>query len=281
MYFTALLQQPFGQIRHPIAAPSKLTRDQLQDEVKNSVAGAEDSAVLQCQMSSHGLELKSYTMGLARMLSFAGLDTPSLTMTSLPGATWVGPAVDDHVLLALLPAELQDLLSAVNGFILHDGALHVRGAVLAPEWHSLRAVWQGEESLSRLYPKVRADDLPFAQDCVGDQFLLRDERVLRLEAETGRVEEISPSLFDFLRDASTNPDETLSPQPLEQYQLDGGELEPGQLLHVSPPYCTLESEDGVTLRAIDAQELLRFHADFAARIRGLPSGSRIKISLRP
>ncbi len=37
---------------------------------------------------------------------------------------------------------------------------------------TLRQVWIGEDRLSRLYPAVNADDVPFAQDCFGDQFLL-------------------------------------------------------------------------------------------------------------
>ena len=83
------------------------------------------------------------------------------------------------------------ILSDANGFILHEGALHVRGVSFAPEWHSLRAAWRGPSAFHTLYESVLSTDIPFAQDQVGDQFLLRDGRVLRVSAETGEVDALA------------------------------------------------------------------------------------------
>ena len=47
--------------------------------------------------------------------------------------------MDDATLLRVLPAQLADVLRQVNGFILHGGAFHLRGACSGPLWHSLRA----------------------------------------------------------------------------------------------------------------------------------------------
>lgn len=69
--------------------------------------------------------------------------------------------------------------------------INIRGASANPDWHSLRRVWIGEDCLSQLYPDVNDDDVPFAQDCLGDQFLLRSESVLRLHGETGEVEDLA------------------------------------------------------------------------------------------
>lgn len=57
----------------------------------------------------------------------------------IPNITWSGDSVDDVELLPELPRELTAKLSEINGFIMHGGAIHVRGAALKPEWHSLRA----------------------------------------------------------------------------------------------------------------------------------------------
>lgn len=139
----------------------------------------------------------------------------------LSGITWSGPPIDDAEIAAELPRELRAVLGAVNGFILFGGALHVRGAVQDPPWHFLRHAWRGAESLAALYPALPPDDVPFAQDCVGDQFLLRGGSVLRLQAETGEVEDVGRSLFAFLERACADPEGSLSPEPLLRHRRRG------------------------------------------------------------
>lgn len=195
----------------------------------------------------------------------------------LTGVTWTGPAVDDADLLAELPDDLRRLLSAINGFVLFGGALHVRGAVREPAWHALRAAWHGPDALATLYPAVAAADVPFAQDCVGDQFLLRDGAVVRLSAETGDVEPLGVSLFDFLQRACADPGEYLGAHPLMQHLEDGGELHPGMLLHAYPPFCTRQAAEGVTLRPVPALELIRYHADLARQIAQVPDGGSFEM----
>lgn len=195
----------------------------------------------------------------------------------LTGITWTGPDVDDPELLAELPRELRGVLSAANGFILFGGALHVRGAVREPAWHSLRAHWTGANALAALYPALRADDVPFAQDCVGDQFLLRGGAVVRLAAETGEVEPLGMPLFEFLERACDDPTEFLGAHPLIQHLNEGGELQPGMLLHAYPPFCTRQASEGVSLRPVPAAELIRFHAEFARQIASVPEGEWIQV----
>jgi hypothetical protein len=195
----------------------------------------------------------------------------------LTGITWTGPAVEDPEILAELPEDLRGVLSTINGFILFGGALHVRGAVHEPDWHSLRACWRGPDALSTLFPAVAADDVPFAQHCVGDQFLLRDGIVVRLVAETGDVESLDLPLFEFLEHACADPVTVLSPQPLMQHRLDEGELAPGMLLHAYPPFCIKPSAAGVSLRAIPAGELIRAHADLARQLASVPDGTPVRM----
>ena len=194
----------------------------------------------------------------------------------LSGVTWVGPAIGDAEIVAELPGELRDVLASINGFILHGGALHVRGAVREPEWHSIRHAWRGADALSSLYPAVEPDDVPFAQDCVGDQFLLRGGRVVRLEAETGEVEDLALGLQRFLKRAAVYPDDTLGPVSLMIHLADST-LTPGMLLHVYPPFCTAEAGGDVSFRPVPAQELIRLHADFARQIAALPDGASLEI----
>jgi hypothetical protein len=121
--------------------------------------------------------------------------------------------------------------------------------------------------------------VPFAEDCLGDQFLLREGRVWRLAAETGEVESLEVGLGGFFEAVQADPVEYLSLHPLLQFQREGGRLEPGQLLAAAPPFCIQESANGVSLRAIPADERRRFLADLAAQLRDVPDGGQIDFRL--
>jgi hypothetical protein len=192
----------------------------------------------------------------------------------LDGVTYVGPPVDDAEVLAIVPAGLRDLLAQVNGFVAYRGGLHVRGACREPAWHALREVWLGPRALHRRYDALGADDVPFAQDAVGDQWLLRDEEVIRLAAESGEVDALGMSLGGFLLAAQSDPVETLGLHPLLRFQEDGGSLAPGQLLLAHPPFATKEAAAGVRLGAVPAAEALDFHAQLAGM--GLAPGDRVR-----
>lgn len=127
------------------------------------------------------------------------------------------------------------------------------------------------------HPNVQKTDIPFAQDAVGDRFLLRQDSVNRLNAETGDVNSLGMTWQVFLNAATVDPVQFLSLRPLIRFTSEGGRLDPGQLLSVYPPFCTAESSSGVSLKPIPALERIRFLADFAKQIRGLPERTKIRL----
>jgi hypothetical protein len=198
-------------------------------------------------------------------------------MIDLSTATYFGPTLNDQEALDMLPEDYREFLLQTNGCVLFGGGLHIRGFCDDPDWHSLRRAWIGDDSFHALYPEVREEDIPFAQDVLGDQFLLRAGSVVRLRAETGEIEECGIGLMALVETAAANPVGFLSLRLLQQFQADGRLLQPGELLNVYPPLCTQESSEGVSLRAVPALSQIRFLADFAAQISALPDGSRIRI----
>jgi hypothetical protein len=185
----------------------------------------------------------------------------------LTGITYQGPAIDDEALLTLLPADLAKLLRELNGWIQFRGGLHVRGACREPTWHSLRAAWLGKQAFSRLYPGIVApEEIPFAEDCAGDQFLLHDGEVTRLLAETGEREPLEVDLAGFLASVEEDPLENLGLAPLLQLEAEGGGLKPGELLAAYPPFVAQESSEGVVLKAVPAAERQAFLAELAASL---------------
>jgi len=189
---------------------------------------------------------------------------------------YLGPEIDDVEILERLPRSYRELLETVNGYVAYHGGLHVRGACLAPDWHSLREAWLGEEAIHRLFDEVSPDDIPFAEDACGDQFLVRRDVVWRLSAESGEIESMALSLSEFDAAAQADPDHFLQLGPLHQFRSEGGQLEPGQLLSVYPPFVFKESADGVSLRAISGLQRRRYLADLARQLRGAPDGTTVR-----
>jgi hypothetical protein len=186
--------------------------------------------------------------------------------------TFVGSQIDDPEILPRLPQDLAALLRETNGFVLFHGGLHVRGAVRSPAWHSLRQVMEGEDALHTLYPSVASIDIPFAEDCMGDQFLLREDSVWCLRTETGELEKTANSLTEFWAAIAKDACGALNFNPNLR-------LQPGQLLLAYPPFCTKESANGTSLKPVPALQLIHFHADLAKQIAQLPKGAQFKIKV--
>lgn len=144
--------------------------------------------------------------------------------------------------------------------ILYSGGLQVRSEKATDPLLNVSTFLDGELALSKLYPQVQPDDYPIAQDCFGDQFLIRDNSVVKLMAETGDIEEYNCTWEQFLAWVDEDPEDKLDlPENLE--------LEAGKLLFAYPPFCTKEGRNA-TIKAIDGLELISFHADFARQING-------------
>jgi len=187
-----------------------------------------------------------------------------------------GPSLGNQQLLARLPSAYRELLEQINGFVQFYGGLHIRGVCTEPRWHSLAEVWFGEYALSRLYSNIRPADIPFGQDVVGDQFVLRDQVVQRLSAETGEVNSLECGLLEFLERAQDDPLGYLSLQPMIQFYNDGGTLMPGQLISVYPPFCAQQSGESISLRAVPTLERIGFLAELAQQLATIPDGTRVR-----
>ncbi|HMW60734.1 MAG TPA: hypothetical protein PKE49_01575 [Leptospiraceae bacterium] len=183
----------------------------------------------------------------------------------------------DPSMEARLPEDLRTVLHKINGFTAFRGGLHVRGACVAPSWHSLETIWDGKFSLRRTYELLGEKDIPFAEDCMGDQFILRDGMVYRLTLETAFLDPLGLSLDGFFASANEDPVEFLQMHPLLRLEKEGKKLEPGQLIHAFPPYCTKESAQGVSLKAVEANAQIDFELDFFRQIRDIEDGGQIRI----
>ena len=194
-----------------------------------------------------------------------------------PDISFIGPPISNYRFLQTLPLDLQEILQEVNGVVAYGGGLHIRGIVSSPSWHSLEEVCFGETAFYRSYKSVQASDIPFAQDSLGDQFIINSDGVFHLWAEVDELDLVASSLSDFINKVKQNPESVLSLSPLQSYQSSNGKLSPGELLNAYPPFCTQESANGVRLSAVPASEQLLFLEKLSQKMKNVPEGSQFQV----
>lgn len=171
--------------------------------------------------------------------------------------------ITDEETFECLPEDLANFYENVNGIIAFQGGLQIRGCVHEPRWNSLYEAWKGEHALYKTYTALHEDDIPFAQDCMGDQYFLRDEMVWILQSETGEVYDLEVDFIDFIEEAIEDPVEFLSLHPLVQYLSEDGSLKPGQLLSCLPPICEEVAEDvEYTMKPVPAEERMTWLSSY-------------------
>jgi hypothetical protein len=189
----------------------------------------------------------------------------------LQNITYTGQKIDDFESFGRLPDYLKDFLSRQNGLIAFDGGFHIRGCVLTPKWHSLGYAWDGELKLSALFDNLTPNDIPIAQDCFGDQYLIRDNQIIRLLTETGDLEFLETDFYKFIELVEADPIGILNVVDIDRF-----DLKPGQLLSVIPPFC-IKSKSDRSIKPVDSDERIRFLSSFSRQISNLPDGTNIKI----
>lgn len=198
---------------------------------------------------------------------------------TLQGVTYQGPALETPEKLQELPGELIELLWQINGFVAYAGGLHLRGMVDEPGWHSFERFCSGEMALHRLFPAVEERDLPFAQDFLGNQFLLRDGAVWKLRADTGRTRNLGVDVAGFLGAVREDPIGYLELELLAEYHQMHGALQPGELVHTMPPLCMRRDDKKLALKSAPADNAIGFLADFSRQIAEVPDGEEVNLRL--
>ena len=176
----------------------------------------------------------------------------------LQGITYRQTSIDDWTTFKTTPPRFQDFLKQTNGIIALKGGLHIRGCCHDPIWHSIDHYISGQTAFWKIYPDVLDIDIPFAQDCMGDQFLFRGEKVYKLNLETGLLSFFDYDFYGFLEAIDNNPIDFLGMYPLVQHEMDGKELLPGQLLQAYPPLYLNIPGSVISLEAVPADDQILF-----------------------
>lgn len=177
------------------------------------------------------------------------------------GIIYMNQECDNPDLLHSLPAEMKAFYKEVNGLVAYNGGFQVRQIGTGPTWNSLETFWTGEKALHKIYPKLNEDDIPFAQDCMGDQYIFRGGSVWQLLTETGDLDDLELEFDEFIDEVIEDPVEFLALYPLLDFMDAGNELAPGELLVPSLPF-TVETEEEYTFSAAPINERLEWLANY-------------------
>lgn len=181
------------------------------------------------------------------------------------GVIYMNEEPADEGLIERLPEDLAAFYKDINGIIAFNGGLQIRSCDSSDHWNSLERFWQGDDSFAKVYPNVLPSDIPFGQDCVGDQFLLREDRVHLLSAETGEVMDMEVSFDEFLESCAEDPVDYLAMEPLVHYLSLEETLEAGQLVHVTPGLSLdLPEDTAYHIDAMSIEERLKWLSEFYA-----------------
>ncbi len=198
-------------------------------------------------------------------------------MDEISGLIYQGPPFHSGELDSIdLPSDLTTILKQGNGFVCLYGGLHVRGLCSDPEWHALSAVSQGPRALQNHYEAISEKDIAFAEDCFGDQFVLRNGQVHRLYAETGQLCALSLGLTEFFERMTDDTSDFLDlPEFLHNWYVEG-RLTPNRAVHVYPPFCMENTSDDYSFKPILRTELMEYHFALSRRLRDLPDGAEME-----
>lgn len=180
-----------------------------------------------------------------------------------------------------LHLELVKLLTARNGFVAFESALHVFPVEPAPEGEMTLEQWNAPQIWRNHYEDVEDNVVFFAEDVFGGQFAIRNNAVEVFDPETGDFTVLAGSLEGWAAALLADP-RVLTGYPLaHQWQGQHGRLATQQRL-VPKQLFVLGGEFSLqNLYVMDATRGMCLRGDIARQIRHLPDGATVKFEIRP
>jgi hypothetical protein len=177
-----------------------------------------------------------------------------------------------------LGAELYELLSLRNGFYAFESALHVFPSGQADGVLDL-ATWNAESTWRREFGDLAKGCLFFAEDAFGFQFCLAHDQVCSFDSETGQVATMARSVEEW--SAKLLADfRVLTGQPLaHEWQVAHGPLASGKRLAPRTPFVLGGDFIVANLYAASQVELMRFRGHLASKLKDLPDGAQVKLTV--
>ena len=177
------------------------------------------------------------------------------------------------------PREVVDVILRRNGFYAFESSLHFfhfgRGSQVLDLscWNSIDC-WKGLYNFS--FENLHF----FAEDVFGVQFCLSEGNVYSFDPETADLEHISNSLEGWFDKLLTNYNVMTGYSLAHEWQITHGPLLPGHRLIPKIPFVAGGKYELSNLYSCESVKAMRFRAEFANQIKGLPDRSKIRIRIK-
>lgn len=167
--------------------------------------------------------------------------------------------------------ELYSTLRQRDGFYAFESALHFYSTVYLSNWNKIDG-WRAQYDLPN-------DLVSFAEDVFGEQFCLYNSKIYRFNPETGEMEGFSKTLEGWadliLQDYEVETGYLIAHDWQEKY----GRLQLGQRLVPIKPFVLGGEYEIENLQAMYSADGIAYRANIARQIKGLPDGTRVKLTL--
>ena len=176
-----------------------------------------------------------------------------------------------------LPVELHKLLTSRNGFVAFESALVVFPSTRFDEVPGV-IEWNDLNGWKRHYLDVLPkESICFAQDAFGDQFAISKSCILRMNSETGTVQEYSDSIEGWAERILENYMADTGWPLAHEWQVLHGPLSPHMRLLPRIPFVLGGEFDESNLVAVESQSAMEFLGRLYQAIREVPDGQPITI----
>lgn len=178
-----------------------------------------------------------------------------------------------------LAIELDELLTAKNGFYAFESALHIFPYETTDKEIGL-CDWNKKMLWISYYEDMAMDALYFAEDIFGGQFCLRKDGVYYFDPETAEFNKQAATINDWCK-LILSDYRIITGYPLaHSWQKINGFIPSGFRLVPKIPFIVGGAYDLDNLYLCCSYESLRTRADLALQIRDMPDGSNIQIVVK-
>lgn len=196
-------------------------------------------------------------------------------------ATRVFPVEPAEHVSGSVHASFRELYDGYNGGYYFGGAVLVRPAVVG--WGSVLSTvdWNVAELWKGRFGAIAAGLQCFAENLFGEQFSLSSGVVVRFDPETGEREHLAPTLSEWFRLLSSDPDVVAQQRLLEEWQVGNRLLLPGERLTPLKPFFLGGDYATDNLAAERDVEGMLWRAQLWEQTKDLPDGTTVVFRRAP
>jgi hypothetical protein len=200
--------------------------------------------------------------------------TPAMRKLVELGSPALGPEIID--VPADVPAGLEELIRAKNGFLAFESALLIRPVFDSGPVRGMHE-WNARHGWRSAFGPAAQGLFFFAQDAFGYQFAFKSSGIVRFNPETGAHMPIGSSIEEWVRTLLLDHRDMTGWPVAHEWQCEFGALRPGYRLAPKRPFVLGGEYASYNLIAEEDEQLMRNFSIVYDAIRDLPDGASVSI----